>query len=104
MTFFDISVAATTLSSICPQSTNTCNLPTAQANNDTISNLLSIAFGIIGSIALLMFTLAGLRYITSGGDPQKAAKARDGLIYTGVGIAIALIAEALINFVVKGVS
>jgi len=74
-------------------------LPTPNADSHAIQVILGIVFGIIGGIALLMATISGLRYITSGGDPQKAANARNGLIFALVGLLIALSAEAIVAFV-----
>ena len=76
-------------------------LPTAEANADALKTILTIVFGIIGALALLMITVSGLRYITSAGDPQKASSAKNGIIYALVGLVIALIAESIIAFVVN---
>ena len=76
----------------------TC-LPQTQASTSVIANVLAVVFGLIGAIALLMITISGLRYITSNGDPQKAAHARDGVLYALVGVAVAIFAEAIVAFV-----
>lgn len=76
------------------------NLPQAHADNETFSLVFSIVFGIIGAFALLMVTVSGLRYVLSGGDPQKTARAKNGIIYALVGLAVALTAEAIVGFVV----
>ena len=66
----------------------------------TIPTILSIAFGIAGALALLIITVSGLRYITSAGNPEKTAKAKSGIIYSLVGLVIAITAEAIVAFVV----
>jgi len=78
-----------------------CGLPTAHANHDAIQNVLTIVFGLVGALSLLMITISGLRYITSAGNPEQASKAKDGVVYALVGLAIALTAEAIVTFVVK---
>lgn len=77
------------------------DLPTAHADTKSIRAILSIAFAVIGALALLMITVSGLRYIVSGGDSQKIAKAKNALIYSLVGLVIAVFAEAIVSFVVK---
>jgi hypothetical protein len=72
-------------------------------NGSTIPTILGIAFGLAGGLALLMITVSGLRYILSAGDPQKAAKAREGIIYALVGLAIAIAAESIVYFVASQV-
>jgi hypothetical protein len=77
------------------------NLPTPDASSTAVQTILAIAFDIIGALALLMVVVSGLRYILSTGDPQKTVKARDGIIYSLVGLAIAIAARAIIAFVVE---
>ncbi len=43
-------------------------------------------------ICVIMVLAAAFNYMTSGGEPEKLKKARSYLIYSAVGIAIALIA------------
>jgi hypothetical protein len=76
------------------------NLPMAHADQSTFTVVLQIVFGIIGAFALLMVTVSGLRYVLSGGDPQKVARAKNGIIYSLVGVAIAITAESIVGFVI----
>lgn len=76
------------------------NLPNPTADQSSVSTVLQIVLGIIAGLALLMITVSGLRYITSAGDPQKAKQARDGIIYSLVGLVVAIMAEAIVTFVV----
>jgi hypothetical protein len=77
------------------------NLPKPDANSAQIQTGLEIVFGLVGALALVMITISGLRYITSAGDPQQAAKAKNGIVYSLVGIAIAVTAEGIIAFAIK---
>jgi hypothetical protein len=77
------------------------DLPHANADPATIQSILGIVFGIIGAFALLMITVSGLRYVLSAGDPEKTARAKNGIIYSLVGIAVAISAEAIVAFVVN---
>ena len=79
-------------------------LPHTKANAGSIQDVLGIMFGIAGALALLMITYAGVNYITSDGDPQKTSKAKYAIIVALVGLAIAIIGESLVVFVIKGVS
>jgi Type IV secretion system pilin len=74
-------------------------LPVVSADNSTFSSILTIVFGIIGALSVLMIVVGGTRFITSQGNPQEAAKARGTLVYALVGLLIALAAEAIVNFV-----
>lgn len=76
-------------------------LPDVKADTDTIKTVLTIVFGVIGAFALLGITVSGLKYIMSAGDAQKTSEAKNGIIYSLVGLAVAISAEALVAFVVK---
>lgn len=76
------------------------NIPTTAANQSTLTTVLSIVFGVIAAIAVLIIVLQGIRFVLSGGDPQKAADARKGVIYALVGLTVALSAEVLVNVVI----
>lgn len=88
------------LSKVCP---NGCGLPNTTPDHGTVQHILNIVFGLAAALALLMMTVSGLRYIVSAGNPEKSSRARDGLIYSLVGLTIALTAVFLVNFVLKRV-
>jgi hypothetical protein len=77
------------------------NLPQASTSTDTIKTILGILFAVIGALSVLMITISGLRYIFSAGDAQKVSKAKEGIIYAVVGVAVAISAEAILAFVVN---
>jgi hypothetical protein len=70
------------------------------ASASELQLILGIVFGIIGALALLVIVISGFRYVTSAGDPQKTAGAKNGIIYALVGLAVALAAETIIRYVV----
>ncbi len=76
-------------------------IPQASANSVQLGTILQIVFSIVGALGLLMITVSGLRYITAAGDPQKTASAKNGIVYSLVGIAIAVSAMAIVSFVVR---
>ncbi len=80
------------------------SLPKVDAGPATIQVILSIVFGIIGAIALVMIVKSGFEYITSSGDPQKASTARSGIIYALIGLVVAVSAQALVAFVVNRIN
>jgi len=96
----DIYMATTTasLSGVEPG-----KLPQTDADSATLSDILSIVFAIAGGLAFLIIVISGLRYILAGGDPQKAAKAKESIVYALVGLAIAISAQAIVAFVVRRV-
>jgi len=61
-----------------------------------IVNLILLFVGIIATIVLI---IGGMRYVLSGGDSKAVEDAKNTIIYAIVGIVIAMLASALVNFV-----
>lgn len=76
-------------------------LPDGQFNNNTIPNVLTIFFTIMGAISVLIITIAGLKYTMSMGDPAATKKAKDTILYAVIGLLVAISATAVAQFVLK---
>ena len=63
---------------------------------NTVTNVLLF---IVGAISVLMIIFGGLRYVVSGGDSSNVTAAKNTVLYAVVGLIIALLAYAVINFV-----
>lgn len=83
--------------------TDDLNLPQVQADDTSLANALKYIFAIIGALSVLMIAIAGIRYATSGGNPQNAASARSAIIYSLVGLVISVSAFVIVNFVFKAI-
>lgn len=79
------------------------DLPQTTADKAHLLEIKNIVLNIIGAMALLLIVIAGFRYVVSAGDPQKAAKARNGVVYSLVGLVIAIAANAIVTFVINRV-
>ncbi len=79
-------------------------LPSGDLTSNTLSKVLTLVFGVTGSIALLIVTMAGFQYILSQGNPQAIAKAKNTIIYAGIGLTISILGVAIVNFIVNRVT
>jgi hypothetical protein len=79
-------------------------LPHPSTGEDRIRVALTLAFSITGSIALLVITIAGFRYVISHGDPNLIAQSKNAIIYALIGLVISIFALAIVRFVITGVS
>ncbi len=70
-------------------------------NTSTIGGLLEkitlAVAGIIGSISVIMLIVAGVMFVTSGGNPGRVSSAKTALFYAIAGIMVSLAATAIIN-------
>lgn len=78
------------------------SLPNATADQAKINTAINITFAIMGAIALLTISIAGFRYIISQGNPAETAKAKNAIIYAGIGLVVAILAYSIISFVIQG--
>lgn len=62
----------------------------------TITNVLLF---ILGAISVIMIIIGGLRYVISGGNSANVTAAKNTILYAIVGVIIALLSYAIINFV-----
>ena len=62
----------------------------------TISNLLLYT---IGALSVLMIIVGGIRYVLSGGKEASVTKAKNTVLYAIIGLIVALLSYAIINFV-----
>jgi len=83
---------------------DTSGLPKATANDTKLETILNLVFALAASIAVLMIVISGFRYIVAHGDPSATAQARNGLLYSVIGLVIVMTAFAIVTFVVKGIA
>lgn len=76
-------------------------LPTVQANESLVVNVMQLVFGVFGAISVLVVTIAGFQYVLSQGDPQRIGKAKDTIIYAIIGLIVSMAGYAIVTFVVS---
>lgn len=64
----------------------------------TITNVMLF---IIGAISVIMLIIGGIRYVVSGGDSTKVQDAKNTILYAIVGVVVAILAYAVVNFVIQ---
>jgi hypothetical protein len=64
-------------------------------------NVVGIMSYVIGAVAVIMLIIAGFKYVIAGGDTNAITSAKNTLIYALVGLAIAVLAQALVHWVLN---
>lgn len=83
------------------------DLNSASNQNDlmkTVNQIINIVIGVIGFAAVAMTIYGGVQYTTSAGDPGKVKKAKDTIMYGIVGLVVAILAFAIVNFVLSSLT
>jgi hypothetical protein cdiviTM7_00617 len=66
-----------------------------------IKTVVNILLWAVGILSVIMIIFSGFRYITSSGDASKTKSAQSTLIYSVVGLIVAIMAWAIVNMVIK---
>ena len=56
---------------------------------------------IVGIVSVIMLIWGGVRYILSGGDNKKVTDAQNTILYAIIGLVIAILSFAIVNFVLN---
>ena len=59
---------------------------------------------IVGAVSVIMIIIGGFRYVLSGGDSKHVTDAKNTILYAVIGLVVALLAYAAIDFVVNNFS
>jgi hypothetical protein len=73
----------------------------AASLNQVMTNITLWVSGLLGGLATLLATIAGLRYLLAAGDPGEVMKAKDTLKYAAIGYGVAALAPLLLT-ILKG--
>ena len=68
------------------------------------NNITNLLLFIIGVLSVIMLIIGGIRYVISGGNQQAITSAKNTILYAIVGLIIAILSFAIINFVVGAFS
>ncbi len=68
-------------------------------NQGIITTIINTMLFIVGLLAVIMIIYAGIRFVTAHGDEKQVTGARQTIIYSVVGLIVAIVAYALVNWV-----
>lgn len=64
-----------------------------------LQNLTNALLFLVGAISVIMIIIGGIRFILSQGDPQASANARNTVLYSIIGVVVAVAAWGILNWV-----
>ena len=79
------------------------SLPTVTADA-IVSNIVSTLLIVSGAASVVVIVIAGIMYTTSAGNEKRITTAKDAILYAVVGLIISILAFAIVNFVITGVT
>lgn len=82
----------------CAQGDNTSsNL--FSGDNAIFKTITNVLLFLIGAVSVIMLIIGGIRYTISQGDSSAVTSAKNTILYAIIGIIVALLAYAIVNFV-----
>lgn len=98
LAFSAVSVQAQGIWDGCEGNARICGDTTGAA--DIVKDLINLLLWAIGVLAVIMIIHSGLKYVTSRGDAAGVKSAKDTLLYAVIGLVVAILAFAIVNFVI----
>jgi hypothetical protein len=87
------------------QCKNNASAAVCKSKGDTIGPLIqtviNILLYILGMVAVVMIVIGGIRYTTSNGDSSAIKSAKDTILYSVIGLIVAILSYTIVNFVVS---
>jgi len=78
------------------------NAPSAELG-EVIRNIVLAVIGAAGIVSVIYIIIGGYSYMTSSGETQKLEKAKKTILYATIGLAICVLAFAIVNFVINNI-
>lgn len=69
-----------------------------------ITSLINVLSIIVAIASVIIIMIAGLKFVTSGTNPQDVTNARERVIYAIVGLVVASLAQLIVRFILGKVS
>jgi hypothetical protein len=67
----------------------------------SLKNIVNILLYLLGAIAVIMIVIGGIRYATANGEASSIKSAKDTILYAVIGLIVAIMAYAIVNFFVN---
>jgi type IV secretory pathway VirB2 component (pilin) len=87
--------------SITCEEIGNCSAKTPDLGTAT-TNIVQLLIGFIGMLAVIFIIVSGLQMVLSVGNPKRYQQAKLSLMYCIVGLFVAIVAFAFVDFIAKG--
>ena len=67
--------------------------------DDLVDTLKSVVWTVFGALAVVMFVIAGITFMTAQGDPEKIKQARNSFLWGVAGVVVAILAYSIVGIV-----
>jgi hypothetical protein len=71
------------------------------SSDDFVATLVDTLIFIVGFLAVFGIIIGGILYVTSSGDSSNVTKAKNTILYSIVGLVVAILGYAIVRFVIQ---
>jgi hypothetical protein len=84
-----------------PSNITNCQTPSTVESdvNTLIGDVITYALMAVGAIAVIFLIIGGITFATSGGEAEKVKKAKSTILYSVIGLALAVLANIIVSLV-----
>jgi magnesium-transporting ATPase (P-type) len=68
--------------------------------NDKIKTIINVMLFIVGIASTIMIIYGAIRFVISRGEPDETKNARNTIMYSVVGLVVAILGYAIVNWVI----
>ena len=69
-----------------------------------IKDIINLLLYVLGAVAVIMIVIGGIKYTTSNGDSSAVTSAKNTIMYSVIGLIVAILAYAIVNFVIDSLT
>lgn len=77
------------------------NVPKVAADNQAFNTIVSLVFFAAGAVTVLFIMINAIRYIAANGDSKGIQEAKDGILYSVIGLVIVSIGFAIVQVTIN---
>lgn len=77
-----------------------CKSRTTNKLPNYVKIIVNTLLFILAAVSVIVIIIAGITYTTSGGDATLVTKAKNTLLYAVVGLIVAIMAYAIVNYII----
>lgn len=74
---------------------------TSTSLGSLIKTIVNVLLFLIGAVSVIMIIIGGIKYTVSNGDSTAVKSAKDTILYSIIGLVVAIMAYAIVSFVIS---
>lgn len=97
-------VDAVTYDTICTSQPDSVACNNSSNVYDLVQKIINALLGVVGTVAVVMIIIGGIRLTTSGGSPDAVKVAKNTILYAVIGLVVSFSGWAVVNYVIEALN